>query len=286
VTSSWTRFRFIIGALVIVWALNSLATFFIIPSVPQHLYAVKILGQQGKIEEAATEAAKAVEADPSNAAAHGYRALSLSELGDNAEAVKEGERAIELAPMDSGAHVNLAIATKRADMERAMAEARRAIELGPENFSASQLLMKFLLESGRFNEAAALGPEWLAVSPFDVVAHSSVAVAMAQTGDLATAARHLGYVMMLRPNAEEAFGQVHQILRQMRRIHRECWTNSRGCSRRIPTRMRAMAPSQFASPRALASSQTGACLLYSLHWLRLMLRLEIFYVASLPAKKL
>ncbi len=40
------RFRFIIGALLVVWALNSLATFCIIPSVPQHLYAVKILGQQ------------------------------------------------------------------------------------------------------------------------------------------------------------------------------------------------------------------------------------------------
>jgi tetratricopeptide (TPR) repeat protein len=212
VTNSWTRFRFLIDALMIVWALNSLATFFIIPSLPQHLYAVKILGQQGKIEQTAAEAAKAVEADPSNAAAHGYRALSLSELGDDAEAVKEGERATELAPMDSGAHLNLAIATKRTDVERAIAEARRAIELGPENFSASQLLMKFLLESGRFNEAAALGPEWLALSPLDVVAHSSVAVAMAQTGDLATAARHLGYVMMLRPNAEEALGQVHQIL--------------------------------------------------------------------------
>jgi len=212
VTNSWTRFRFIIDALVIVWALNSLATFFIIPSVPQHLYAVKILGQQGKIEQAATEAAKAVEADPSNAAAHGYRALSLSELGDDAEAVKEAEHAVELAPTDSAAHLNLAIAAKRTDVERAIAEARRAVELGPENFLASQLLMKFLLESGRFNEAAALGPEWLAVSPFDVVAHSSVAVATAQTGDLATAARHLGYVMMLRPNAEEALGQVHQIL--------------------------------------------------------------------------
>jgi tetratricopeptide (TPR) repeat protein len=72
--------------------------------------------------------------------------------------------------------------------------------------------MKFLLESGRYNEAAAFGPEWLAVSPFDVAAHSSIAAATAQTGDLATAARHLGYVMMLRPNAEEALGQVHQIL--------------------------------------------------------------------------
>jgi Dolichyl-phosphate-mannose-protein mannosyltransferase len=212
VINSWTRFRFIIGALLVVWALNSLATFCIMPSVSQHLYAVKILGQQGKIEQAATEAAKAVEADPSNAAAHGYRALSLSELGDDAEAVKEAERAIELAPTDSVAHLNLAIAAKRTDMERAMPEGRRAIELGPENFSAYQLLMKCLLESGRYNEAATFGPEWLAVSPFDVAAHSSVAVATAQTGDLVTAARQLGYVMMLRTNAEEALGQLHQIV--------------------------------------------------------------------------
>ena len=56
------------------------------------------------------------------------------------------------------------------------------------------------------------GPEWLAASPFDVAAHSSLAVAMAQTGDLVTAARQFGYVMMLGPNAEDALAQVHQIL--------------------------------------------------------------------------
>jgi tetratricopeptide (TPR) repeat protein len=212
VTRSRTGLRLITGALLLVWATNSLVTFWIIPSVPQHLYAVRVLGQQGKIELAAAEAAKAVEADPSNTLAHGYRALSLSELGDDAGAVKEGERAVQLAPTDSAAHLNLAIAAKRTDMERAIAEARRAIEFGPENFSAHQLLMKCLLESGRYNEAAAFGPEWLAVSPFDVAAHSSLAVAMAQTGDLATAARQLGYVMMLRPNAEEALAQLHQIV--------------------------------------------------------------------------
>ena len=136
----------------------------------------------------------------------------MSELGDDAEAVKEAERAVQLAPTDSTAHLNLAIAAKRTDMERTIAEARRAIELGPENFSAYQLLMKCLLESGRYQEAAALGPEWLAVSPFDVAAHSSVAVATAKTGDLVTAARQLGYVMMLGGNAEEALAQLHQIV--------------------------------------------------------------------------
>jgi tetratricopeptide (TPR) repeat protein len=212
VTNRWKRSRFVMDALLVVWALNSLATFWIVPSVPQHLYAVKILGQQGKIDHAATEAAKAVEVDPSSASAHGYRALALSELGEDAEAKKEAEHAVQLAPTDSTAHLNLAIAAKRTDIERAISEAERAIDIGPQNFSAYQLLMKCLLESGRYHEAAASGAEWLAVSPFDAAAHSSLAVALLQTGDLVTAARQLGYVMMLRPNAEEALGQLHQII--------------------------------------------------------------------------
>jgi len=39
-----------------------------------------------------------------------------------------------------------------------------------------------------------------------------MAVAAVQTGDLLTAARQLGYVMMLRPNAEDALSQLHQIV--------------------------------------------------------------------------
>jgi tetratricopeptide (TPR) repeat protein len=212
VAQSRPRLRFIISALLLVWALNSVATFWIIPSVSQHLYAVKTFGRQGKIEQADTEAAKAVEADLSSAVAHGYRALSLSELGNDAEAVKEADRAVELAPTDPAAHLNLAIAAKRTDMERAIAEGRRAIELGPENSSAYQMLMKCLLESARYNEAAQLGPEWLAASPFNGAAHSGLAAATAQTGDLATAARQLGYIMMLGPNAEQANTQLHQIV--------------------------------------------------------------------------
>jgi predicted Zn-dependent protease len=147
-----------------------------------------------------------------DATARGLHALGLSELGDDAEAVKEAERAVQLAPMDSEAHLNLAIAAVRTERERAIAEGRRAIELGPENFAAYQLVMKCLVDSGRYNEAAAFGPEWLAAEPFDVAAHSSLATAMAQTGDPPGAARQLGYVMMLQPNAEEALAQLHQIL--------------------------------------------------------------------------
>ena len=209
------RLRFVLGTLVLVWATSSFATYWITPSVGQHLYAAKALAAHDQIDRANAEAARAVQIDPLNATARGLHALSLSELGDDVEAVKEAERAVQLAPMDSAAHLNLAITAKRTDMERAITESRRAIELGPENSSAYQLLMKCLLESGRYNEAAAFGPQWLVISPFDVTTHSSVAVAMARTGDLPAAARQLGYVMMLQPNAEEALAQLHQIVLSM-----------------------------------------------------------------------
>jgi tetratricopeptide (TPR) repeat protein len=211
-THGSSRLQFMLCALIFVWAINSFATYWIVPSVSQHLYAVKVLGFQGKIDRASAEAARAVEADPSNATARGFRALSLSEVGQDEEAIKEAEREIELNPTGSVAHLDLAISAERSDVERAIGEARRAIELGPENSSAYQFLMNCLFQTRRYNEAIDLGREWLAVSPYDVAAHSALGAATAQTGDLTSAAQHLGYVMMLRPEAEQAHAQLRQTL--------------------------------------------------------------------------
>jgi tetratricopeptide (TPR) repeat protein len=212
---SWLRF--LLSALVLFWAMSSFATYWIVPSVSQHLYAVKTLGTLGKIDRANAEAVKAVEADPSNAAARGFHALSLNELGHDEEAIKEGELAIELNPTNSAAHLDLAISVKRSDQERAIAEARHAIQLGAENSSAYQFLMNCLFESHRYNEAADLGREWLALTPYDAAAHSALGSALAESGDLVSAAQHLGYVMMLRPEVEQAHAQLRQILLSLAR---------------------------------------------------------------------
>ena len=216
-TQSRKRLRFILGTLVFVWAVNSFASYWIVPSVAQHLYATKALALQSQMERAAAEALNAVEADPSDATARGVHALALSELGQDEEAIKEAERAIELSPASSDAHLDLAIAAKRSDLERAIAEARRAIELGPENSAAYQLLMICLFESRLYDKAADLGYEWLAVTPYDVAAHSSLASATAETGDLASAVQQLGYVIMLRPGNEQAHAQLRQILLSLAR---------------------------------------------------------------------
>jgi tetratricopeptide (TPR) repeat protein len=206
------RLQFAFNVLILVWAMNSFASYWIVPSVTQHLYAAKAFGAQGKIDRAVAEALKAVEADPSNGTARGFHALSLSELGQYDEAIKEAERAVELNPSDSAAYLNLAVCAKRNDAERAIAEARRAIELGPENSSAYQLLMNCLLESRRYSEAAELGRDWLTISPYDAAAQSAISTAMVENDDFVSAAQHLGYVMMLRPEIEQAHAQLRQIL--------------------------------------------------------------------------
>jgi len=211
------RHRFVLAALLLIWAMNSFATYWIILSVPQHLYAAKTLGTDNQIDRAASEALKAVEADPANATARGLHALSLSELGEDQEAIEEAERAVELNPINSAVHLDLAVSAKRSDPERAIAEARRAIELGLENSSAHQFLMNCFVESHRYGEASDLGREWLAVTPYDAAAHSALSVALAETGDLTSAAQHFGYVMMLRPEADQAHAQLRQILLSLAR---------------------------------------------------------------------
>jgi tetratricopeptide (TPR) repeat protein len=209
--------QFILSTLILIWAMNSFAANWIIASVTQHLYAAKELGTQGQIDRAASESLKAVEADPSNTTARELRAFSLSQLGFDEQAIKEAEQAVQFQPNDSASHLDLAISAKRTDIERAITEARHAIELGPENSSAYQFLMNCLFESHRYKEAADLGREWLAVSPYDATAHSAVGSALAENGDLVSAAQHLGYAMMLRPEREQAHAQLRLILLSLAR---------------------------------------------------------------------
>jgi tetratricopeptide (TPR) repeat protein len=192
--------------------MDSVAAYWIVPSVAQHLYAAEALSTEDQMDKAEVEAAKAVDRGPSDPLARGLHALALVELGRDQEAINEAERAIELAPDDSEAHLTLATALQRSNPDRAIAEARRAIELGPENSLAYQLLMNCLLESQGYTEAASLGREWLTVSPYQVAAHSALGTVVEKNGDLAATAQQLGYAIMLQRNTEEALAQLHQII--------------------------------------------------------------------------
>ena len=126
-----------LGALLLVWAMNSFASFWIVRSAAQHVYAGLRWGAERKLEAATAEANGAVEADPSNATARRFLALVLNESGRATEALPQAQRAVELSPMDGACHLQLGmVLARQGQMEPAMSEARRALELGPENFSA------------------------------------------------------------------------------------------------------------------------------------------------------
>src|SRR5215469_9024006 len=72
--------------------------------------------------------------------------------------------------------------------------------------------MNCLLESRRYDEAVQLGREWLAVSPYELPPHLALVSALLESGDRASAAQHLGYVMMLRPDVEETAAQFRGLL--------------------------------------------------------------------------
>lgn len=96
---------------------------------------------------------KALDANPRSAEAHFNLALLLAEGGKRAEAKAHLERALELDPRSAQAAYNLAVLVSEEDLERAIALARRAAELLPEDPRHGYTLAFYERRAGRVREA-------------------------------------------------------------------------------------------------------------------------------------
>ena len=203
-----------LGALLLVWAMNSFASFWIIRSAPQHTYAGVRLGWEKKLDAATAEAEKAVNFDPSSATARRFLASALSDSGRVTEALPHAQRAVELSPMDDACHVQLGmILAQQGQIEPALGEARRALELGPENSSAYDLLIFCLSKLGRDDELIDVVRDGLAVTPFSAALHYRLGVALAREEHFATAANHFVYSLLLWPDFPQARSDFRVALR-------------------------------------------------------------------------
>src|SRR5262249_54102396 len=132
----------LIGILLLVWAMNSFASFWIYDSAAAHICAAMDLSADKKRDAALTEAKKAVNPDPSNATARILLAMILDGVGQSEEALHEAERAVDLAPLNSVTHSELAaLLSRQKNLERAIEEARFSLDLGPENPRAHLVLL-------------------------------------------------------------------------------------------------------------------------------------------------
>ena len=200
-----------IGVLLVVWAMNSFASFWIYNSVAQHIYAAMRRSMDEKPEAALTEAKKAIDADPSNAAARMALATVLEEAGQSGEALHQAEQATELAPLDGAAHLELGtLLFKQNKLARAIEEARLAVASAPENNGAHFLLVISLFYHD--DDPADAAREALAVSPFNAEMHHLLGAALMRKGDLTEAFHQLSYSVLLKPNGNEALSDLHRAL--------------------------------------------------------------------------
>ena len=200
-----------IGVLLVVWAMNSFASFWIYNSVAQHIYAAMRRSMDEKPEAALTEAKKAIDADPSNAAARMALATVLEEAGQSSEALAEAEHATELAPLDGAAHLELGtLLFKQNKLARAIEEARLAVASAPENNGAHFLLVISLFYHD--DDPIGVAREALAVSPFNAEMHHLLGAALMRKGDLTEAFHQLSYSVLLKPNGNEALSDLHRAL--------------------------------------------------------------------------
>jgi tetratricopeptide (TPR) repeat protein len=205
--------RFFIAGILVVWAINSFASFWIYNSIDRRVYAAHRLDLGDQSDAAIAEANKAAAADPSNAGAHQALAAIMSNLGRIDDAVVEARRAVQLDPLGSDGHAQLSLLlANKDDVDGAIEEARRAVALGPENLLARSVLVASLLYAHRIDEAVAAGHDGLSVSPFSADVHRNLGLALAQNGDLVTAANQFAYALLLRPGWNEANSDLHQAL--------------------------------------------------------------------------
>jgi tetratricopeptide (TPR) repeat protein len=207
------RLQFALGIILLIGAMNSFVSVWICHSAAQHLWLGIRLAFERKYDAAASEMAKAVDSDPSNAMARRLFALVLDSLNRTTEAFQQAERAVELNPTESACHEQLAeIAGKQGQLERAINEARRAIELGPENAFAYNVLIPCLVQSQRDQDAVEAAADALTVSPFSAETHYTLGLAVARKGDLLRAVNQFAYALLLRPDWTEARAKLRVAL--------------------------------------------------------------------------
>lgn len=200
-----------IGIVLVVWAMNSFASFWIYDPMAQHINTAMHLSINRKPDAALTEARKAVAADPSNAAARIALVTTLEDATQSSEALDEAEHATELAPLDGATHLELgALLFKQNKLERAFEEARLAVASAPENTQAHFLLLVSLFYHNENSVDSAR--EALAVSPYNAEIHHLLGAALARKREPIEAFNQLAYSVLIRPGWTEAGSELHLAL--------------------------------------------------------------------------
>lgn len=219
-TRSHPLARWTVGILLMVWALNSYTSFWIRPNASYHVYNALLLASDKKRDAAALAAREAIRLDPSHWRARQFLAAIEELLGHSVAAREQAEQAVALNPSDSFVHLQLAVVLANHNEDaRVIAASRRAIELGPENVPAYDLLVTVLRHSVLYREAIEAAEAGLAVAPSSAELHYKLALAMADERQLVGAANHFAYALMLQPKSKQLRMKLVETINDISRMY-------------------------------------------------------------------
>jgi tetratricopeptide (TPR) repeat protein len=205
--------RFAFAIVLLVWATNSFASYWIQDPASEHILAALKLRNGKRADEAIVEARKAVDLDPTHRTARRLLIQLLNEAGRTDQVLEQTRRDVQLTPLDSESHERFGEALfQQGDVDAALSEGRRALELGPENPAPYQLLFACFRRSQREPEAIAVARDGLAVSPYDPDFHYRLGLVLAQETNYIDAINHFAYAMLLGPDPDKSESKLRLAL--------------------------------------------------------------------------
>jgi serine/threonine protein kinase/tetratricopeptide (TPR) repeat protein len=171
------------------------------------------LAANGRPSEAIASHNKAIELDPNLAEAYlNLGCLLCDTMHDYEGAIALSRRAIELMPKSArvrdiaGAHCNLAIALQfKGQLDEAVAQFRKAIELDPKNTGYLTKLGMTLVANGRSDEAVAQYYKVIELDSKNAGYWADLGVALAANGQLDEAIAQFHKAIELDPNLAKAY---------------------------------------------------------------------------------
>ena len=198
-----------LGTVLLVWAMNSFASVWIRDSVSQKVYtAVRKPDDAG-----VAKAIEAVSSDPLDENAMLLLTFFLDELGRPNDSLQLAEKGRGSTTAGYIYHLQLAKSlVRQGEIERAIEENRRAIELAPESLPAYEHLLFCLLKTQQNDDAIKVASDGLAVFPFKAPLHNTLGVALARKGEFVMAANHFAYSLLLYPTESEPSRNLRQAI--------------------------------------------------------------------------
>jgi tetratricopeptide (TPR) repeat protein len=172
------------------------------------------LENDGRMDEAMTHFARAVEINPKYLAPRQHIAGNLYKQGKSALALQVCDEALEVDPNDVQSHFLRAVALYGVhQVEQSIREFQFVIEKNPANEQAHNNLALVLLQIRRYDEAMKECQAALDLKPESPESHRTMASILLAKNDVDGAIRHFQFALKLKPDDAQVQAELQNLLK-------------------------------------------------------------------------